>query len=99
MSCWTIQLDRRIDAEEEQGRQTTMITTITEVIQVSFRLVQVILRASARTSRKNSTGRMRGFGGDASTGSARRRRAPAACPWAPRPVFRPARPLNGALGA
>ena len=32
---------------------TTMIPTITEVIQVSFRLVQVILRASARTSRKN----------------------------------------------
>ena len=30
-----------------------MIATITEVIQVSRRLVQVILRASARTSRKN----------------------------------------------
>src|SRR3954451_17810520 len=32
---------------------TTMIATITEVIQVSRRLVQVILRASARTSRAN----------------------------------------------
>ena len=30
-----------------------MMKTITEVIQVSLRLVQVILRASARTSRKN----------------------------------------------
>ena len=32
-----------------------MIATITEVIHVSRRLVQVILRASARTSRKNWT--------------------------------------------
>ena len=30
---------------------STMMNTITEVIQVSWRLVQVILRASARTSR------------------------------------------------
>src|ERR1700751_1245454 len=35
---------------------TTMIATITEVIQVSLRLGQVILRASARTSRKNWAG-------------------------------------------
>ena len=32
---------------------TTMINTMTEVIQVSRRLGQLILRASARTSRKN----------------------------------------------
>ena len=41
---------------------TTMIPTITEVIQVSFQLVQVTLRASARTSRRNWIG-LNGFFG------------------------------------
>ena len=40
-----------------------MMATITEVIQVSRRLVQVILRASARTSRKNCARLVRFFGG------------------------------------
>src|SRR6185436_15646893 len=39
----------------------TMIPTITEVIQVSFHVVQVILRASARTSRRNWKGPTRGL--------------------------------------
>ena len=42
-----------------------MMATITEVIQVSRRLVQVILRASVRTSRKNWT-MLNGFFGGAS---------------------------------
>src|SRR6202000_2726064 len=41
---------------------TTMMNTITEVIQVSLREVQVTLRASARTSAKNSPG-LNGFFG------------------------------------
>src|SRR5690606_35356558 len=40
----------------------TMIPTMTEVIEVSLRLVQVILRASARTSRKNCAGGVFFFG-------------------------------------
>src|SRR5258706_11500278 len=42
---------------------STMIPTITEVIQVSRRLVQVILRASERTSRANWARLVRFFGG------------------------------------
>src|SRR5687768_9510820 len=45
----------------------TMMKTITEVIQVSLRVVQVILRASARTSRKNWAGDTRLRGGSAVT--------------------------------
>src|SRR5882757_10853710 len=44
---------------------TTMMATITEVIQVSRRVVQVILRASAPTSSKNLT-MLNGFFGGAS---------------------------------
>src|SRR5436190_8474593 len=40
-------------AQKKNAARITMIATMTEVIQVSRRLVQVILRASARTSRKN----------------------------------------------
>ena len=39
--------------QKNMAARTTMIATMTEVIQVSLRLVHVILRASARTSRKN----------------------------------------------
>src|SRR5688500_13943769 len=39
--------------KKKKAASTTMIATMTEVIQVSLRLVQVILRASPRTSRKN----------------------------------------------
>ena len=42
-----------LTSQKNSAARTTMIATITEVIQVSLRLVQVILRASARTSRKN----------------------------------------------
>src|SRR5450755_322788 len=45
--------------------KTTMMATITEVIHVSRRVVQVILRASMRTSRKNWT-MLNGFFGGAS---------------------------------
>jgi len=38
---------------KKMAARTTMIATMTDVIQVSWRLVQWILRASARTSRKN----------------------------------------------
>ena len=76
-----------------------MITTMTEVIQVSFGLVQVVLRASARTWRKNSTGLVRGFGGDASTEVWAPPARAGGLPLGPRPMFRPARPLKGALGA
>ena len=38
---------------KKMAARTTMIATMTEVIQVSCRLVQWILRPSARTSRKN----------------------------------------------
>src|SRR5947208_3623218 len=44
---------------------STMMATITEVIQVSRRVVQVILRASVRTSLKNCI-RLNGFFGGAS---------------------------------
>src|SRR5258708_3909166 len=43
---------------------STMIPTITEVIQVSRRLVQVILRASERTSRANWARLVRFLGGE-----------------------------------
>ena len=49
-----------------------MMNTITEVIQVSFQLVQVILRASARTSRKNWIGEMRFLRRGSAAGAARR---------------------------
>src|SRR5438552_18835985 len=48
----------------------TMMPTMTEVIQVSFQLVQVILRPSARTSRRNCTGFDNGFGFFASIAAA-----------------------------
>ena len=48
-----------------------MIPTITEVIQVSFQLVQVTLRASARTSRRNLSG-LNGFFGGAAAAAAPR---------------------------
>ena len=49
-------------AMKNSDATTTMMKTITEVIQVSLRVVQVILRVSARTSRKNCTGLVRFFG-------------------------------------
>jgi len=61
-------------AVKNSEASTTMMKTITEVIQVSLRVVQVILRASARTSRKNCTGLVRFFG------------AGAAAPVAPAPA-------------
>jgi len=42
--------------QKNRDASSTMIATMTEVIQVSLRLVQVILRASARTSRANCAG-------------------------------------------
>jgi hypothetical protein len=45
--------------------------TITEVIQVSRRLVQLILRASALTSRKNCNGETRFFGGSVAVATER----------------------------
>src|SRR5687768_1033941 len=45
-----------------------MIATMTEVIQVSLREVQVILRASARTSRMNWPGLVFFFGAASATG-------------------------------
>jgi hypothetical protein len=42
---------RKSTLRKKMAASTTMIPTITDVIQVSRRLVQVILRASARTSR------------------------------------------------
>ena len=46
--------------KKKKAVMTTMIPTITEVIQVSFQLVQVTFRASARTSRRNCSGLTRG---------------------------------------
>ena len=46
-------LRMELTIQKNSAARTTMIATMTEVIQVSLRLVQVILRASARTSRKN----------------------------------------------
>src|SRR5690242_12498132 len=40
-------------SQKKMAANTTMMATITEVIQVSRRVVQVILRASERTSRAN----------------------------------------------
>src|ERR1700758_1106318 len=55
--------------EKKRAVRMTMMATMTEVIQVSFQLVQVTLRASARTSRRNWTGLI-GFFGEATTGAA-----------------------------
>jgi hypothetical protein len=48
---------RRRRPKKKIAATTTMIPTITEVIQVSFQLVQVTLRASARTSRRTAPAR------------------------------------------
>src|SRR5687768_2773038 len=48
---------------KKAAARATMMPTITEVIQVSLRLVQVILRPSARTSRKNCGSGVRFLGG------------------------------------
>jgi len=54
-------------AAKNSAASATMIATITEVIQVSRRLVQVIRRASARTSRANWARLTRFFGSGVAT--------------------------------
>src|SRR4051812_28074239 len=63
---WDISSPRPVSTSQKKiAATTTMMNTITEVIQVSLRLVQVILRISARTSWKNCTGLVRFFGAGA----------------------------------
>src|SRR5579864_7022373 len=66
--------------KKNRAAATTMMPTITEVIQVSFQLVQVTLRASARTSRRNWAGLTRFFGG-ASAPAPRGRNVVGITPW------------------
>src|SRR5436189_4667085 len=60
---WTPMLMMKSTSQKKAAEISTMMNTITEVIQVSRREVQVILRASARTSWANWTGLVRFFGG------------------------------------
>src|SRR6185437_2829540 len=63
-------LARKSTRNRNSDTAITMISTITEVIQVSLREVQVTLRASARTSAMNWAGLTRVFGAGASTEAA-----------------------------
>src|SRR6202012_5105475 len=63
----TPRLHRKSTRNRNSETVTTMMNTITEVIQVSLREVQVTLRASARTSAMNCGRLVRFFGAGAST--------------------------------
>ena len=58
-----VQPQKASTTKKKAAARVTMIATMTEVIQVSRRLVQVILRASERTSRKNWAGEVRRLAG------------------------------------
>ena len=89
--------------QKKAEASTTMMKTITEVIQVSLRLGHTILRASARTWLKNWAGEVRGLATGASTVTVEADAEAAAiwglAPAAGLPVRRPEVNLDLAMGS
>ena len=81
-------LNRLSTIQKKAAANSTMISTITEVIQVSLRLGHTILRPSARTWLKNWAGERRGLAGaGASTVTVWAPAAAGAAPGFRRPVY------------